>query len=51
MRRDLNATACAAQQNRPILELAVEMTDIDESRLRELLDPGRLAGYHRDKPD
>ncbi|MFZ9037733.1 MAG: class II fumarate hydratase [Gammaproteobacteria bacterium] len=41
----------ALEQNRPILELAVEMTDIDESRLKELLDPGRLAGYHREKPE
>jgi len=33
----------ALQQNRPILEVALEMTDIEESRLRELLDPAKLA--------
>ena len=33
----------ALQQNRPILEVAMEMTDIDESKLRDLLDPGKLA--------
>jgi len=32
----------AVQQNRPILEVAVEMTDIDADELRELLDPGNL---------
>jgi fumarate hydratase class II len=33
----------AVQQNRPILEVAVEMTDIDEDELRELLNPGNLV--------
>ena len=33
----------AQQQNRPILEIALEMTDIDETELRRLLDPKRLA--------
>ena len=33
----------ALRENRPILEVAVEMTDIDQSRLEKLLDPGRLA--------
>ena len=33
----------ALRENRPILEVAVEMTDIDRSRLEQLLDPGRLA--------
>ena len=33
----------AVAENRPILEIALEMTTLDESRLRELLDPARLA--------
>jgi fumarate hydratase class II len=33
----------AVAQNRPILEVALEMTDIDEARLKTLLDPGNLA--------
>ena len=33
----------AYSENRPILELAIEMTDIDEARLRELLDPRHLV--------
>ena len=33
----------AMQQKRPILEVAIEMTDIDEAELRRLLDPARLA--------
>jgi fumarate hydratase class II len=32
----------AAQQNRPILEVAVQMTDLDKDKLRELLNPGNL---------
>jgi len=40
----------ALQQNRPILEIAVEMTDIDESRLKDLLDPGKLARNLQEKP-
>ena len=30
-------------QNRPILEVAMQMTDIDEDELRELLNPGSLV--------
>ena len=41
----------AMRENRPILEVAVEMTDIEESRLRQLLDPARLAHPHRDASD
>ncbi len=41
----------ALSQNRPILEVALEMTDIDEARLRRLLDPGRLAQNCQDDPD
>lgn len=32
----------AVQQKRPILDVAVQMTDIDEEQLRELLDPKSL---------
>jgi len=38
----------ALRENRPILEVAVEMTEIEPSRLRQLLDPGRLA---RNQPE
>lgn len=41
----------ALRQNRPILEVAREMTDIDESRLKELLDPGKLARNLQEKPE
>jgi fumarate hydratase class II len=41
----------ALSQNRPILEVALEMTDIDEARLRRLLDPGRLAQNCQEDPD
>ena len=33
---------CAYQEGRPILEVALEMTELDESQLRELLDPANL---------
>ncbi len=33
----------AYQQKRPILEVALEDTDLDEKTLRELLDPGKLT--------
>jgi fumarate hydratase class II len=33
---------CAYQQRRPILEVALEMTELDESQLRKLLDPANL---------
>ena len=32
----------ALRQKRPILEVALEMTDLDEARLRELLNPANL---------
>jgi fumarate hydratase class II len=41
----------ALGQNRPILEVALEMTDIDEARLRQLLDPGKLVGNQQKEPD
>ncbi len=34
---------CAYQQKRPILDVALEMTEIDEKTLRELLDPAGLV--------
>ncbi len=37
----------AFAENRPILEVALEMTDIDEAELRRLLDPAMLAEPHR----
>ena len=33
----------AYKEGRPILDVAVEMTDLDEARLRELLDPQKLV--------
>ena len=33
----------AYQQNRPVLELALEMTDLDEAELKRLLDPVALT--------
>jgi fumarate hydratase class II len=41
----------ALGQNRPILEVALEMTDIDEARLRYLLDPGNLVKNQQEEPD
>ncbi|MCP4979236.1 MAG: class II fumarate hydratase [Gammaproteobacteria bacterium] len=41
----------ALGQNRPILEVALEMTDIDEARLKRLLDPGKLAENAHEKPE
>ena len=46
-RRAADIAKRAIKENRPILELAMEMTDIEESRLRRLLDPARLAHPHR----
>jgi len=46
-RRAAEIARRAMQENRPILEVAIEMTDIEESRLRRLLDPVRLAHPHR----
>ncbi len=47
-RRAAEIAKRAMQENRPILEVAIEMTDIEEPRLRRLLDPVRLAHPHRD---
>ncbi|MDH3220026.1 MAG: class II fumarate hydratase [Gammaproteobacteria bacterium] len=48
-RRAAEIAKRALAENRPILEMAVEMTDIDESTLKDLLDPGRLAKIHPEK--
>ena len=37
----------AYAQRRPILEVALEMTDLDESELAKLLDPAALTGSGR----
>ena len=39
----------AMRENRPILDIALEMTDIEASRLTRLLDPARLAHPHREE--
>ena len=41
----------AVQKNRPILDVALEMTDIDEDNLRALLDPENLVGNIPGKPE
>jgi len=41
----------AVEQNRPILEVALQMTDLDEAKLGELLDPHNLLGKIREKPE
>lgn len=41
----------ALAQNRSILEVALEMTDIDETRLKRILDPARLAENRQDDTD
>jgi fumarate hydratase class II len=51
-RRAADIAKTAVQQNRPILEVAIEMSGIDEATLKELLDPGKLArGPHEKKPE
>jgi fumarate hydratase class II len=41
----------AVRQNRPILEVALQMTDLDESQLADLLDPLNLLGNDLEKPE
>ena len=41
----------ALSQNRPILEVAVEMTELEESELARLLDPLALLENASEKPD
>ena len=41
----------AVAQNRPILEVALEMTDIDEAKLKTLLDPGKLAKNNQENSE
>jgi fumarate hydratase class II len=33
----------AYREGRPIVDVAIEMTDLDETRLRQLLDPKNLV--------
>jgi fumarate hydratase class II len=40
----------ALVQNRSILEVALEMTDIDEARLKSLLDPANLVKNQQEEP-
>jgi fumarate hydratase class II len=41
----------ALREKRPILEVALEMTNIDEARLKALLDPANLVQNHPEKAD
>ena len=41
----------AVKQNRPILEVALQMTDLDEDQLSDLLDPHKLLGNAAGKPE
>ena len=41
----------AVRQNRPILEVALQMTDLEEAKLSELLDPLNLLQNSREKPE
>jgi fumarate hydratase class II len=41
----------AVRENRPILEIALAMTDIDEDNLRALLDPEKLVRNDPGKPE
>jgi fumarate hydratase class II len=41
----------AVRQNRPILEVALQMTDLEEAKLSELLDPLNLLHNSREKPE
>ena len=41
----------ALEQKRPILEVAIEMTDIDEASLKQLLDPANLVKNHQEDTD
>ncbi|MDH3762717.1 MAG: class II fumarate hydratase [Gammaproteobacteria bacterium] len=50
-RRAAEIAKQALRQNRPILDVAVEMTEIDEARLKALLDPGKLARNDPEKPE
>jgi fumarate hydratase class II len=40
----------AVEQNRPILEMALQMTDLDEAKLVELLNPLNLLGNSTEIP-
>jgi fumarate hydratase class II len=50
-RKTAEIVKAAVQKNRSILEVALEMTDIDEDYLRALLDPENLVGDNPGKPE
>ena len=50
-RRAAEIAKTALAEKRPILEVAVEMTDLGEAELRQLLDPARLAYKHHDESE
>ncbi len=41
----------ALREKRPILEVALEMTNIEEARLKSLLDPSNLVHNYSEKAD
>jgi fumarate hydratase class II len=50
-RKAAEIARAAVEQNRPILEVALQMTDLDEAELGELLDPQNLLGKLRKNPE
>lgn len=50
-RKAAEVAKAAVQKNRPILEVALEMTEIDEDNLRALLDPENLVRNKPGKPE
>ena len=50
-RKSAEIAKAALDQKRPILEVAIEMTDIDEASLRQLLDPANLVKNHQEDTD
>ena len=50
-RKAAEIARAAVEQNRPILEVALQMTDLDEAQLGELLDPQNLLDNARKKPE
>ena len=50
-RRAAEIAKTALREKRPIIDVALETTDLDEAELRRLLDPARLALKHRDESE
>ncbi len=50
-RKAAEIAKAAVEQNRPILEVALQMTDLDEAELGELLDPQNLLGKPGKNPE